>query len=83
MHPEEYKIPPAKRYHTAKWLVLFHNDQKRNNESQPITKYNPVERYLNFKVKQEYTIPVMAKYQVIASKATDKGKSTTSNSIGV
>ena len=39
--------------------------------------------YLNFKVMQEKTIPIIAKYQVIASNATECGNGTTSNNIGV
>lgn len=52
-------------------------------ESHPINRYKPVDKYLNFNVMQEKTIPVIAKYQAIAISATEYGKGTTIINIGV
>ena len=55
----------------------------KNTDNQPITRYKPVERCLNFKAKHEYTIPVIARYQVIARSATESGNLTVKSSTGV
>ena len=59
---------------------MFHT---KNTDNQPISAYKPVDSDLYFKVIQENIIPVKAKYQIIAKSATECGKSTVNNSIGV